>query len=49
MFGPSGRTVARQKKAHDDFEVAGTCEGLKEKIGGRCLSHNCSFMWALRL
>ena len=49
MFGPSGRTVAREKKAHDDLKVVGTHEGLKEKTGGRCLSHNCSFMWALRL
>lgn len=49
MFGPSGRTVAREKKARDELKVVGTREGLKEKTGGRCLSHNCSLMWALRL
>lgn len=49
MFGPSGRAVAREKKAHDDLKVVGTREGLKEKTGGRCLSHNCALMRALRL
>lgn len=49
MFGPSGLTVAVEKKGHDDLKVVGTHEGLREMTGGRCLSHNCSFMWALRL
>ena len=49
MFGPSGLTVAVEKKGHDDLKVVGTHEGLRKTTGGRCLSHNCSFMWALRL
>lgn len=49
MFGPSGLTVAVEKKEHDDLKVAGTHKGLQETTGGRCLSHDCSFMWALRL
>lgn len=49
MFGPSRLTVTVEKKGHDDLTVVGTLEGLREKTGGRCLSHNCSFMWALRL
>ena len=49
MFGPSGLTVAIEKKERDDLKVVGTHEGLKKTTGGRCLSHGCSFMWALRL
>lgn len=49
MFGPSGLTVAVEKKEHDDLKVPRTRKGLKDTTGGRCLSHDCSFMWALRL
>lgn len=49
MFGPSGRTVAIEKKERDGLKVVGTRKGLKGMTVGRCLSHNCSFMWALRL
>lgn len=49
MSGPSGHTVAVEKKARGDLKVVGTRQGLKETTGKRCLSHKCSFMWALRL
>lgn len=49
MFGPSGLTVATEKKECDDLKVSRTLEGLEKTTGGRCLSHNGSFMWALGL
>lgn len=49
MLGPSGLTVAIEKKERDDLKVVVTHEGLRKTTGGRCLSHNGSFMWALRL